>query len=99
MLDGAGDELVKLCAIKGFEEVVDCAAAKGVGRDMKSWIAVEHHDRDCGVVAADVVEEGEAVGAGHHDVDEDEVVVGVLLEAGDGCFGAVECGCGVTALF
>ena len=41
----------------------------------------EHDDGHAGVVTTDVVEEGEAVGAGHHDVGEDEVVVGVLLEA------------------
>ena len=51
------------------------------------------------MVGADVVEQGEAVGAGHHNVGEDEVVVGVLLEACYGLWGAFGEGCGVAALF
>ena len=51
------------------------------------------------MIAADLVEQSEAVGAGHHDVREDEVVVGVLLEPCYGLFRALD-GCGgVTALF
>ena len=59
----------------------------------------EHDDGHAGVVGADVVEQGEAVGAGHHDVGEDEVVVGVLLEARYGLFCAFGHGCGVAAAF
>ena len=50
------------------------------------------------MVGADLIEESEAVGAGHHDVGEDEVVVGVLRKARHCCFCAVCCGCGVAAL-
>jgi len=49
------------------------------------------------MIAADVVEQGEAVGAGHQNVGEDEVIVGILLEAEYGFFGAFCCGCSVAA--
>ena len=49
------------------------------------------------MIDADVVEQGKAVGAGHYDVGEDEIVVGVLLEAGYGLFCAPRHGCGVSA--
>jgi len=51
------------------------------------------------MIVADSIEQGEAVGAGHHDIGEDEVVVGILLEARHCCFRAVGCGCGVAAVF
>ena len=51
------------------------------------------------MVGGDVVEQGEAVGGGHHDVGEDEVIVGVLRKAGEGFFGACGSGGGVSAMF
>src|SRR5260370_38191678 len=51
------------------------------------------------MIGADMVEQGEAVGSWHHDVGEDEVVVGVLLEACHGLFRALGCGCGIAAAF
>ena len=47
----------------------------------------QHHDGHAGVVAADDIEQGEAVGAGHHDVGEDEVAAGVVLQMEQGLFG------------
>src|SRR5258708_7129595 len=46
-----------------------------------------------------MVEQGQAVGAGHHDVGENEVVVGVLLEPCYGLFRAFGEGGGVAAAF
>ena len=51
------------------------------------------------MIGANVVEQGEAVGAGHHDVGEDEVVVGVLLETRHCLFCACGEGCRVAAAF
>src|SRR5271168_4798324 len=50
------------------------------------------------MVGADVVEQSEAVGAGHHDVGEDEVVVGVLLEPRYCFFCAFRDGCRVATV-
>ena len=80
MFDGAHDDTLQLCAFEGFEEIVDRSAAEGAGDDVNVVDGGEHDDRHAGMVGADLVEQGEAVGAGHHDVGEDEVVVGVLLE-------------------
>ena len=97
VLDGSEDDAFKFGALEGFEEIVDGAAAEGAGDDVDVVDGGEHDDGDAGVVGAEMVEEGESVGAGHHDVGEDEVVVGVLLEASDGVFGAFSGVDGVSA--
>lgn len=48
----------------------------------------EHDDGDAGVVGAELIEEAEAVGMGHHDVGQDEVVGWVFAEMVKGLLGA-----------
>ena len=80
VFDCARDDAFKLGALEGFEEIVNGAAAEGVGGDVDVVDGGEHDDGEVGVVSGELIEEADAVGAGHHDVGEDEVVGGVLLE-------------------
>ncbi len=74
-------------------------ATEGVGGYMDVVYRGAHDDWNGWVVRADLFEQAEAVGAGHHDVGQDEVVVGVLLELGEGLVGAGCDGYGVAAAF
>ena len=47
VLDGALDNALQLCALEGLEEVVDGAAAEGVGDDVDVVDGGEHDDRQC----------------------------------------------------
>ena len=64
-----------------------------------SSMAVKMTTGMAGIVGGDLVEQAEAVGAGHDDVGEDEIVVGVLLQTVEGLFGAFGGGGGVAAMF
>ena len=97
VFDCAGDDAFELGALEGFEEIVNGAAAEGVGGDVDVVDGGEHDDGEAGVVSCELIEEADAVGAGHHDVGEDEVVGGVLLEVRQGLFCAFDDGCGVAA--
>ncbi len=99
MLDAALDNAFQLGAVEGLEKIVDGSATKGVGDHVDVVDGGEDDDWQRRVVHCYLVEEGEAVDVGHHDVGEDEVVVGVLREAGEGLFGACGGGSGVAVMF
>ena len=98
VLQCADHDIQQLGAIEGLEQVVDGAAAEGVGGDVDVVQRGQHDDGHAGVVAADDIEQGEAVDPGHHDVGEDEVAAGVVLQMEQGLFGVGHRGDVVSAV-
>jgi hypothetical protein len=88
MFGSAGHNAFELAALKGLDEVIEGAAAEGVGGYLDVANGGEHDDRKIGVIGRDTIQKSKAIRARHHDVGEDESVVGILAEDLDGFLGS-----------
>jgi hypothetical protein len=93
---GAGDELAE---VEGLAEVVVGAGVEELDDGAGAFAGGEDEDRGCVLAGADALEEAEAVEAGKHEVEDDEVVAEVAgkVVAGEAVGGPVDGEAGAVA--